>query len=73
MMKFHALVNQHAQELAELIVKENGKNITEALADGKFLVSTEKCTLPRPNTSHFWKMALVDGHFCCLVESGQGQ
>lgn len=33
MMKFHALVGQHAQELAELIVKENGKNITEALAD----------------------------------------
>ena len=38
-MKFHALVGQHAQELAELIVKENGKNITEALADGRFLVS----------------------------------
>lgn len=40
MMKFHALVKEHAQELAELIVKENGKNITEALADGKvfFLV-----------------------------------
>jgi hypothetical protein len=36
MMKFHALVRDHAQELAEIIVKENGKNITEALADGKF-------------------------------------
>lgn len=33
MMKFHALVKEHARELAELIVKENGKNITEALAD----------------------------------------
>jgi acyl-CoA reductase-like NAD-dependent aldehyde dehydrogenase len=33
MLKFHALVQAHAQELAELIVKENGKNITEALAD----------------------------------------
>lgn len=33
MMKFHALVEENAQELAELIVKENGKNITEALAD----------------------------------------
>ena len=33
LLKFHALVNQHANELAELIVKENGKNITEALAD----------------------------------------
>jgi acyl-CoA reductase-like NAD-dependent aldehyde dehydrogenase len=37
MMKFHALVRDNAQELAELIVKENGKNITEALADGKSL------------------------------------
>jgi Aldehyde dehydrogenase family len=33
MMRFHALVQEHAQELAELIVRENGKNITEALAD----------------------------------------
>lgn len=33
MLKFHGLVRDHAQELAELIVKENGKNITEALAD----------------------------------------
>jgi len=33
LMKFHALVQEHAQELAELIVQENGKNITEALAD----------------------------------------
>mmetsp|Transcript_3939 Transcript_3939/g.6984 ORF Transcript_3939/g.6984 Transcript_3939/m.6984 type:complete len:562 (+) Transcript_3939:310-1995(+) len=33
MMKFHALIQEHARELAELIVQENGKNITEALAD----------------------------------------
>ncbi|GKY98274.1 hypothetical protein MPSEU_000785000 [Mayamaea pseudoterrestris] len=33
MLKFHALVQEHANELAQLIVKENGKNITEALAD----------------------------------------
>jgi malonate-semialdehyde dehydrogenase (acetylating)/methylmalonate-semialdehyde dehydrogenase len=33
MMRFHALIREHAQELAELIVLENGKNITEALAD----------------------------------------
>jgi acyl-CoA reductase-like NAD-dependent aldehyde dehydrogenase len=36
MMKFHALVKENAHELAELIVKENGKNITEALADGRY-------------------------------------
>ena len=33
MLKFHALIRENAQELAELIVKENGKNLTEALAD----------------------------------------
>mmetsp|Transcript_11203 Transcript_11203/g.21369 ORF Transcript_11203/g.21369 Transcript_11203/m.21369 type:complete len:534 (-) Transcript_11203:274-1875(-) len=33
MLKFHALVREHATELAELIVLENGKNMTEALAD----------------------------------------
>lgn len=33
MLKFHALIREHAQELAELIVLENGKNLTEALAD----------------------------------------
>jgi len=33
MLKFHSLIQKHAQELAEIIVMENGKNITEALAD----------------------------------------
>ncbi len=31
LMKFNYLVKEHAQELAELIVQENGKNITEGL------------------------------------------
>eukprot|EP00804_Cyclotella_cryptica_P019452 CCRYP_006624-RA/>CCRYP_006624-RA protein AED:0.03 eAED:0.03 QI:221/1/1/1/0.66/0.5/4/1737/527 len=31
--RFHALLRQHAHEFAECIVRENGKNITEALAD----------------------------------------
>lgn len=33
MFRFHHLMEVHAQELAEIIVRENGKNITEALAD----------------------------------------
>merc|ERR1719203_2149761 len=33
MLKFHSLINKHADELARLIVLENGKNIVEALAD----------------------------------------
>lgn len=33
MLEFHSLVRVHSHELARLIVLENGKNITEALAD----------------------------------------
>ena len=33
MLNFHSLVKSHAPELARLIVRENGKNLTEALAD----------------------------------------
>lgn len=33
MLKFHALIRDNSQELANLIVQENGKNMTEALAD----------------------------------------
>ena len=31
--KLHSLISENAEELAKLIVKENGKNMTEALAD----------------------------------------
>ena len=47
MMQFHTLIREHSQELAELIVKENGKNITEALADGKDL-GTSVSRMARP-------------------------
>eukprot|EP01036_Dinobryon_divergens_P032058 gene32058-41575_t len=33
MFKFHDLIDRHSQELAQLVVQENGKNIVEALAD----------------------------------------
>eukprot|EP00970_Alexandrium_tamarense_P019288 scaffold13861_cov290-Alexandrium_tamarense.AAC.1 len=33
MLKLHSLIQQNAEQLAELIVLENGKNMTEALAD----------------------------------------
>ena len=32
MMKFHQLLNEHAEELAAIVVLENGKNHGEALA-----------------------------------------
>ena len=35
MLKFHALVREHANELATLIVLENGKNITVNKRKGK--------------------------------------
>ena len=34
MMKFHSIIQREAEELAKIIVLENGKNMTEALADG---------------------------------------
>jgi len=37
MMKFHSILQREAEELAKIIVLENGKNITEALADGTFM------------------------------------
>jgi acyl-CoA reductase-like NAD-dependent aldehyde dehydrogenase len=36
MMQFHSIVQREAAELAKLIVMENGKNMTEALAEGTF-------------------------------------
>ena len=33
MFKFHSLVDTHSAELAAIIVRENGKNLAEALAD----------------------------------------
>ena len=33
MLKFYALVDKHSDELTQIIVSENGKNVTEAMAD----------------------------------------
>mmetsp|Transcript_43187 Transcript_43187/g.124842 ORF Transcript_43187/g.124842 Transcript_43187/m.124842 type:complete len:509 (+) Transcript_43187:202-1728(+) len=65
MMKFHALVREHAQELAELIVKENGKNITEALADvAKGNETVEyACSLPQLAQGRSLK---VSGEVTCI-------
>eukprot|EP00568_Trieres_chinensis_P004846 CAMPEP_0183293180 /NCGR_PEP_ID=MMETSP0160_2-20130417/1966_1 /TAXON_ID=2839 ORGANISM="Odontella Sinensis, Strain Grunow 1884" /NCGR_SAMPLE_ID=MMETSP0160_2 /ASSEMBLY_ACC=CAM_ASM_000250 /LENGTH=533 /DNA_ID=CAMNT_0025454255 /DNA_START=75 /DNA_END=1676 /DNA_ORIENTATION=+ len=54
MLKFHALVRENARELAELIVLENGKNMTEALADvAKGNETVEyACSLPQLAQGH---------------------
>ena len=38
LLKFHALIEEHAQELADLIVQENGKNKTEVSLEILLLV-----------------------------------
>jgi len=64
MMKFHNLVKEHSRELAELIVKENGKNITEALADvAKGNETVEyACSLPQLAQG---KILRVSGEVTC--------
>jgi malonate-semialdehyde dehydrogenase (acetylating)/methylmalonate-semialdehyde dehydrogenase len=52
MFKFHNLVNVHSQELAELIVKENGKNISEGLV----------VTLMNDTNASSWGM--IDSYTC---------
>lgn len=49
MMKFHSLIQQNAEELAKIIVLENGKNMTEAFADvAKGNETVEySCSLPQ--------------------------
>jgi malonate-semialdehyde dehydrogenase (acetylating)/methylmalonate-semialdehyde dehydrogenase len=67
MLKFHALVREHATELAELIVLENGKNMTEALADvAKGNETVEyACSLPQLAQG---KILRVSGAVSCLDE-----
>jgi methylmalonic acid semialdehyde dehydrogenase len=64
MMKLHYLINENAQELAELIVIENGKNIAEALADvAKGNETVEwACSLPQVAQG---KMLEVSGGITC--------
>jgi len=49
MFKFHELVDKHSDELAQIIVKENGKNMTEALAEVAKANETVEwpCSLPQ--------------------------
>jgi malonate-semialdehyde dehydrogenase (acetylating)/methylmalonate-semialdehyde dehydrogenase len=49
MLKFHALIRAHTEELAHLIVLENGKNYTEAVADVAKANETVEyaCSLPQ--------------------------
>lgn len=59
MLKFHGLIRDNAQELAEIIVSENGKNITEALADvAKGNETVEyACSLPQLAQGNFLQVS----------------
>lgn len=65
LMKFHALVKQHQQELAELIVMENGKNMTEALADVAKGNETVEYACSLPQLAQGKKLQVSSGPVFC--------
>lgn len=64
MFKLHALINQNAQDLAEIIVKENGKNITEALADVAKGNETAEWATGLPSIAPGRKLEVSRGIYC---------
>jgi malonate-semialdehyde dehydrogenase (acetylating) / methylmalonate-semialdehyde dehydrogenase len=72
MLKFHALVNKHANELAELIVKENGKNITEALADVAKGNETVEWACSLPQLAPGKTLEVSKGIQCCEIRDPLG-
>ena len=65
MMQFHALVQQHAQELAQIIVQENGKNITEALADVAKGNETVEYACSLPQLAQGRRLQVSSGNVVC--------
>ena len=64
MFKLHMLINDNAQELAEIIVKENGKNITEALADVAKGNETAEWATGLPSIAIGRKLEVSRGIYC---------
>ncbi|KAJ1425025.1 putative methylmalonate semialdehyde dehydrogenase [Ochromonadaceae sp. CCMP2298] len=64
MFRFHSLVETHAQELAEIIVRENGKNITEALADVAKGNETVEWATSLPNLAVGKRLEVSRGVMC---------
>lgn len=65
MLKFHSLIREHTEELAACIVQENGKNITEAIADVAKANETVEyaCSLPQLATGR--TLAVSSGGVTC--------
>jgi len=64
MFKFHSLVDQHADELAGIIVRENGKNMTEALADVAKGNETAEWATSLPQLAAGKKLEVSRGIYC---------
>jgi malonate-semialdehyde dehydrogenase (acetylating) / methylmalonate-semialdehyde dehydrogenase len=64
MLKFHALVQANAEMLAESIVRENGKNITEAMADVAKGAETIEYAACIPNSVTGKKMKVSSDVYC---------
>ena len=68
MLKFHGLVREHAHELAECIVQENGKNITEALADVAKGNETVEYACSLPQLAQGKRLQVSSGGVYCTDE-----
>ncbi len=64
MFKFHSLVDKHANELAGIIVRENGKNMTEALADVAKGNETAEWATSLPQLAAGKKLEVSKGIYC---------
>ena len=64
MMRFHQLVTEHAEELVELIVRENGKNVIEARGDLAKGLETVEWAISMPNMCTGRKLTVSSGVSC---------
>ncbi|GMI37493.1 hypothetical protein TrCOL_g7520 [Triparma columacea] len=64
MLKFYSLVKAHADTLAECIVKENGKNITEGLADVAKGLETVEYAISLPQVAQGKSLTVSRGINC---------
>ena len=72
MFKFHSLVDKHSEELASIIVRENGKNMTEALADVAKGNETAEWATSLPQLAAGKKLEVSRGIYCEEVRKPLG-
>lgn len=72
MFKFHALVDAHATELASIIVRENGKNMAEALADVAKGNETVEWSTSLPQLANGRQLEVSRGVMCAETREALG-